>query len=314
MVQVKDYFDLKYGVNLEFSNMEEDAKGISFVARTEKNNGVVGRVKFIEGINPNPANTISVSCGGSVMASFLQEEPYYSGRDLYYLIPKMKLNKRELLYYCACLKQNAWKYSYGRQANKSLKDLEIPSKEDIPSWAYSLKINELKENPINSKKLELNLKSWKNFKIVDLFDIRKGERLVQEERINGSVPLITATSENNGVVDYISYDNFKENKKIFQDKLTIDMFFNVFYHDYKYFSDDNVHTLIPKANSMNKYIYLFIATILKKIQYKYDFGRQVRLQRLDFDEVKLPIDQKGNPDWQFMEDYIKSLSYSSNLE
>ncbi|MFH1472220.1 MAG: restriction endonuclease subunit S [Nanoarchaeota archaeon] len=313
MVKVKDYFDLNYGVNLEFSNMEEDSNGIPFVARTEKNNGIVGKVKLIEGINPNPANTISVSCGGSVMASFLQEEPYYSGFHILYLTPKIKLNERELLYYCMCLKQNAWKYSYGRQANKTLKDLEIPSKEEIPTWAYSLKVNELKKEPIISKKIELDVKNWKNFKIIDLFEIKKGERLVKEERIEGMIPLITATSENNGVVDYISYDDFKDNKKIFRDKVTIDMFFNVFYHNYGYFSDDNVHTLIPKNISLNKYVCLFLATTLKKLHYKYDFGRQARLQRLDFDEIKLPVDKKGNPDWQVMEEYIKSLNYSSNL-
>ena len=58
---------------------------------------------------------------------------------------------------------------------------------------------------------------------------------------------------------------------------------------------------------------MFLATTLKKLQYKYNFGRQVRLQRLDFDEIKLPIDKKGNPDWRLMEDYIGSLAYSSNL-
>jgi len=147
-----------------------------------------------------------------------------------------------------------------------------------------------------------------------LFDIRKGERLVKEERINGTIPLITATSENNGVVDYISYEDFKDSKKIFKDKITIDMFFNVFYHGYDYFSDDNVHTLIPKNNnSLSKYTYLFLVTVLKKLQYKYDFGRQVRLQRLDFDKIKLPIDKNGNPDWIFMENYVKSLAYCSNL-
>jgi hypothetical protein len=29
-------------------------------------------------------------------------------------------------------------------------------------------------------------------------------------------------------------------------------------------------------------------------------------------KIKLPSDD-GKPDWQFMEDYIKSLPYSSNL-
>ena len=30
--------------------------------------------------------------------------------------------------------------------------------------------------------------------------------------------------------------------------------------------------------------------------------------------LKLPIDIDGNPDWQFMEDYIKSLPYGDRLE
>lgn len=181
---------------------------------------------------------------------------------------------------------------------------------------YSLRsgiIKNVSEKPISKNILSLNINHWKTFKIVSLFNIKKGERLVKEERIRGDIPLITATSENNGVVDYISHDEFKDNKKIFKDKLTIDMFFNVFYHSYEYFSDDNVHTLIPKNISLNTYACLFLATILKELQYKYNFGRQVRLQRLDFDEIELPVDKKGNPDWKFMENYIKSLPYSSNL-
>jgi len=198
-------------------------------------------------------------------------------------------------------------------SNLIKEDFEKTLKECV---VYSLKsglIKNVSEKSINSISLNLNIKGWKYFKIVGLFDIKKGERLVKEERIEGDTPLITATSENNGVVNYISYDEFKDSKKLFRDKLTIDMFFNVFYHNYEYFSDDNVHTLIPKNISLNKYVYLFLVTILKQLQYKYDFGRQVRLQRLDFDEIKLPIDKNGNPDWQFMEDYAKSLPYSSNL-
>ena len=196
---------------------------------------------------------------------------------------------------------------------KTKEDFEKTLKECV---VYSLKsglIKNVSEKSINSISLNLNIKGWKYFKIVDLFDIKKGERLVKEERIGGDTPLITATSENNGVVNYISYDEFKDSKKLFRDKLTIDMFFNVFYHNYEYFSDDNVHTLIPKNISLNKYVCLFLVAILKQLQYKYDFGRQVRLQRLDFDKIKLPIDKNGNPDWQFMEDYVKSLPYSSNL-
>ena len=31
-------------------------------------------------------------------------------------------------------------------------------------------------------------------------------------------------------------------------------------------------------------------------------------------KIKLPVTPEGNPDWQFMEDYIKSLPFSRNIE
>ena len=30
--------------------------------------------------------------------------------------------------------------------------------------------------------------------------------------------------------------------------------------------------------------------------------------------IKLPVTPSGEPDWKFMEDYIKSLPYSKNIE
>ena len=98
MVPVSEYFDVIYGVNLELSNLETDTSGINFVSRTARNNGVSAKVRLIPDLEPNPENTISVSGGGSVMESFLQKEPYYSGRDLFYLKPKEEcfLQKNQL--------------------------------------------------------------------------------------------------------------------------------------------------------------------------------------------------------------------------
>lgn len=310
MVKVKEYFNLKYGANLEFLNMGEDPKGIPFVARTEKNNGVVGRVKLIEGISPNPANTISVACSGSVMASFLQEEPYYSGRDLYYLTPKIKLNQRELLYYCLCLKQNAFRYSYGRQANKTLKDLEIPAKEDIPSWVYSLKINEIKNESIMQRKIELNIINWKWFKFSNIFDIKKGKRLTKEDQIGGNIPYISSSSLNNGVDNYIGNGFTDENCISFACYGSIG---EVFYQSEKVWVSDNANVFYLREKQLNPYLALFLVTILKLEQYRFSYGMTGKKERLQNFNIKLPVDKNENPDWQFMENYVKSLAYSSNL-
>jgi len=87
-------------------------------------------------IEPNPAHVLSVAGSGSVLETFYQKEPFYSGRDLFFLKPKITLLPEEMLYYCSCIKMNQRKYSYGRQANRTLKDLQIPSPDSIPDWVY----------------------------------------------------------------------------------------------------------------------------------------------------------------------------------
>lgn len=178
-----------------------------------------------------------------------------------------------------------------------------------------ISINNLSDKPLNKNSKQLNFSNWKEYNLTDLFDIKKGERLTKYDRISedDNLPLITASSENNGIVDFISYFEFKDSKKIFKNKITIDMFFNVFYQPFKYFSDDNVHTLIPKFDS-NSYVSLFLTTLFKKYQDKYSYGRQVRLHRLEKEKINLPAMANGKPDFKFMEEYIKTLPYSINIK
>lgn len=315
LIKVSDLFEVKYGVNLELINLNESPQKsegvVCFVSRTENNNGVSAFVKKVEEVKPISAGTLTVAGGGSVLATFLQPYEYYSGRDLFYLTPKRKMSEREMIYYSICIKRNKYRYSYNRQANKTLRDLFIPT--EVPEKFLNLEIEKLNEKSFLDKKFPLNAKNWKWFYLGDLFAFEKGERLTKLDRTEGDIPLITAGENNNGVSEHISFEDFKDKKKMFENKITIDMFFNVFYHDYKYFSDDNIHTLIPINFELNKYSSLFLITVLSKLKYKYAYGRQVRLMRLPSEKIKLPANKEGNPDWQFMEDYIKSLPYSASV-
>ncbi|WP_311080835.1 restriction endonuclease subunit S [Paenibacillus polymyxa] len=143
MIRVSDLFEVKYGVNLELNALVQAADGINFVSRTAKNNGVSAKVKIINGLEPISAGTISVAGGGSVMESFLQPEPYYSGRDLYYLTALIPLTDQQKLFYCTCLRANKYRFNYGRQANRTLKDILIPSPNEIPSWVEELDLRSL---------------------------------------------------------------------------------------------------------------------------------------------------------------------------
>ena len=91
-----------------------------------------------------------------------------------------------------------------------------------------------------------------------------------------------------------------------------------FFQEFDYFSDDNIHTLLFKNKNYekyyeNKYVNIFLVSILKELSRKYDYGRQVRLKRFEEEIISLPITKVGELNFQFMERYIKSLSYSSDL-
>ena len=134
LVKLSTLFVVTYGANLELSKMTQSRTGIPFVGRSDRNNGITGRVEIIKGITPNPAGTLSVAGGGSVLATFLQFEQYYSGRDLFYLTPINPMTDSQKLYYCSCIRSNRYRYSYGRQANKTLKELLLPAIDDLPLW------------------------------------------------------------------------------------------------------------------------------------------------------------------------------------
>lgn len=64
-------------------------------------------------------------------------------------------------------------------------------------------------------------------------------------------------------------------------------------------------------NNLNKYTGLFISTLLDLERPKYSFGRSWTGNNLDETIIKLPITKQGEPDWIYMEEYIKGLTYGN---
>lgn len=204
----------------------------------------------------------------------------------------------------------------GKNINRSAFNSSVhnPIPLDIANWDdFKLGINRKDYNAIIRKNKN------KDNLLQNLFIFDKGERIVEYSRIAGDIPLITASSYNNGRTSMIDREDGLDRKKMLcKNKITIDMFCNVYFHHYEYFSDDNVHTLSfvnpeYEKHLQNPYINLFLTTILSLFKDKFEFGRQVRLKRLEKLHIKLPVDSNGRPDWIFMENYIKSLPYSSSI-
>ena len=150
---------------------------------------------------------------------------------------------------------------------------------------------------------ELN---WKAFDIHDVFpDVKRGKRLKTDDHIVGNMPYVSSSAVNNGV------DNFIGNKdgiRIFNDCITLANSGSVgtaFYHPYSFVASDHVTKL--KNAKFTKYIYLFIAAIANRLSEKYSFNREINDKRLGREKIMLPVDDNDQPDYAFMEAYMKGV-------
>lgn len=319
LVKISDIFNASYGINLELVKLNQcrkmDRHAVPFVSRTEKNNGVSAYVKREPGIEMNSAHTLSVAASASVLSTFYQLLPYYSGRDLYVLTPKKETTLIEMLFYAKCISVNQYKYGYGRQANRTLQDILIPV--EIPQSLknrllsfYKKDLLSLSSKSLIHKKITARTSKWKGFKLTELFDIKGSKTtplLELEECGKGSHPYVTTQATGNGTSGF--YNFFSEGKNV----LTVDSAVLGYcaYQSEAFSASDHVEKLIPKF-TMNKYIAMFLTTVLNSDTYRYNYGRKCSQTRMREINIKLPA-KENKPDWQFMEEYIKSIPYSAHI-
>lgn len=148
--------------------------------------------------------------------------------------------------------------------------------------------------------------TWKAFDIQEVFpEIKRGRRLKTEDHIPGSMPYVSSSAIDNGVDDFVSN---KEGVRIFEDCISLANSGSVgasFYHPYQFVASDHVTKL--KNPECNKYIYLFLSTITSRLSEKYSFNREINEGRLNREKILVPVSESGQPDYDFMEQYMKAI-------
>ena len=337
MPKLSELFTITYGHSLEFCRLVEDPQGVCFVSRSGKNNGVTGRVKQINGIDPSPAGIITVALGGSVLSSFLQQEPSYQGRDMITLVARQAMTDTEKLWYCKAIEMNAFRYSYGRQANKTLKDLEVPL---CPDWAKNAKLPDfskyeplIKEFPqllylpveefiptlekllASAKPISDTLPAltnWKHFKLFDLFTLVRGSSLTknQAEEKTGTYPFLSASRYNNGETARTG-DWGEEYQRFCGHCLAIVA--NgapgyTFYQAGPFYASVDIVIARPKVE-VSVHALLFVATVITNERYRFNYGRKFTGARQNLN-LWLPAKEDGIPNWDLMDQYMKGLRFS----
>ncbi|MFR7402285.1 MAG: restriction endonuclease subunit S [Clostridia bacterium] len=163
---------------------------------------------------------------------------------------------------------------------------------------------------------ELSVSEWKEFEIKELFEtsqlgkeiqVPTGAYVKRKDLDDGDVPRITVSGINNGVTGW--YSSNDSNYKVYNNFISVSFLNTVFYQEGDASLDMKVHCLKPKDIELNKYVALFLVSVIRKTIYFSSYADQISSTVLPQIRIKLPVESNGNPDYEYMENYIKSLPY-----
>lgn len=312
----------------------EQTKGIVYVTRTGKNNGLTAIVKNKAHYKITPKNTMSY--GAENADFFYHPYNYITGNKMYYLSSN-SFNK----YLCLFLKMifsnsvnDCFSFGYGMiPARLMRKKFLLPINSDNnPDYAFmeayaKEQESKKKQEYINYVKkiiekleyketLPLNEKKWGEFFIGGedgIFTISSGKRLTKAEMDIGNIPFIGATDSNNGITNWVSTTNSTLDNNVLGVNYNGSVVEN-FYHSYKCIFSDDVKRLHLKNVNDDKYIFLFLKTVILKQKSKYTYGYKFNANRMERQKILIPVNGNGQPDYNYMEQYAKNIEYKKLSE
>lgn len=207
----------------------------------------------------------------------------------------------------------------------------------VPDWKFMEDcMKSLHHKPLTTKNKKtdmlLDVVNWKEFKVGELFDIHP-TKIIKDITSgdcveSGTTPLVVNQSYDNGIAGRVNYEPTEKRGIItFSDTWEGKTFF---YQGEDFIGFSHVQGMYPKSK-MSKNILIFISVILEfEANDRYSYGRKKRRDLIEKSYIKLPVKHNDDrtifidaehtyseegyvPDWQFMEEYIKSLPYGDRL-
>lgn len=324
---IQDLFYSKIGRNVDGNKVNKNDGSIAYITRKETDNGLDGFINYEKDYLNNDRPVITI--GNETAEPFVQNYPFFTGTKVNILISKQNISKNALLFISRCLKLHKNKYSYSYTINstrlkKQVILLPINSAGE-PDYAFMEQFMCQKEQgkiaefqKYIAKRIEklknftevepLNQKEWREFFIEDIFNIKAGKRLTKADMKEGDMPFIGASDSNNGITNFVANKNSSLDSNVLGVNYNGSVVEN-FYHPYKAIFSDDVKRLELKKMEGNQFIYLFIKTIILKQKLKFQYAYKFNEARMRRQKLLLPINENGNPDFDYMENYVKKMEY-----
>lgn len=307
-----------------FITSEQVEGDIPYISSTKKNNGIDNYITPPDFMKVY-RNALTLNNSGSVGYCFYHPYNFVASDHctvIGILDERVTLNVYIATFLKPVIEAMKVKYNFAREISDERlgkEKIELPvTKKGNPDWGFmenyikkvSSDIVYNKNISKRKKERELNISGWKDFELSFLFEIKKGKRLTKEEFTEGDTPFIGAIDSDNGYREFIGQGPIHQGN-------TITVNYNgsvaeAFYQPNSFWASDDVNVLYPKFE-MTPYSALFITSIIKMEKFRFNYGRKWNLERMEVSTIKLPIDKMGNPDFTFMENYIRSINYSTEV-
>ena len=327
---LSEMFDICYG---KFIPKKDRGTKTPMITTTADNNGIS---YYVDSDPLFSGDALTVASDGSVGSTFYQDKDFSAGNIVVVLEPKKSTKQnwspRSAQFLATCIKRYAlikygWanKYSVNRVRNTKL-PLPVDSNGD-PDWQYMdtyiAKLTTLAHKNVSSlkkakaKPSKINIDHWGEFKISDIYEhIEHPVVRSKKHYESGNIPFIASGAINNGIDCYLAPKNKQDIDK--GNCLTISpVDGSCFYQSNDFLGRGGGGSAISILRT-NKFLsqatHVFLASIISHtLKEQYSFGNMGNTKKIKDTIIKLPIDAKGEPDWEYMDNQVRHFATLSDL-
>ena len=154
--------------------------------------------------------------------------------------------------------------------------------------------------------LDLHDREWLAIPLSSVFSIKSTSSGIDKNKLiyqSGKYPYVTRTDTNNGINDFVCEQPFYGMDT--GNCITVGLDTQTaFYQENSFYTGQNIQVLRnDKLNAVNA---KFLVPLIKNTLSIFSWGGNgATLTRLRRSKIMLPVDESGNPDYAFMEQYIK---------
>lgn len=299
------------------------------IAAGAYNQGIAGMYE----IDSAYENRITISCNGAGCGStFYHPYKFNVNGDAITLIEKNSMSDKAKSF-IACILNGAFtrKYSYEEKCSpqKALDEIvRLPATPDgDPDWAYmesymanlEAKVAEsltMLQAAKDAEKKKVDTREWGEFHLYDIFSICMGNKFDRSKmcEVDEGINFVGRSALTNGVACTVTSVEDKKGNTVQPypaGDITIALGGSIgaaFVQDREFYTSQNVCVLHTDNPSITERVKWFVAASITASCGNYEaFTNELNGHiRTDF-IIRLPMDKTGQPDWAYMEEYMRKV-------